>query len=51
MSYLSILSALILGILFFPSMDFQSSILVGNLLPIEFLVQLLPLIYFLSHLQ
>ena len=35
MSYLSILSALILGILFFPSMDFQSSILVGNLLPIE----------------
>ena len=36
MSYLSILSALILGILFFPSMDFKSSILVGNLLPIEF---------------
>ena len=36
MSYLSILSALILGILFFPSMDFQSSILVGNLLPKEF---------------
>ena len=36
MSYLSILSALILGILFFPSMDFQSSILVGNLLPIEY---------------
>ena len=35
MSYLSILSALILGILFFPSMDFQSSILVGNLLPVE----------------
>ena len=35
MSYLSILSALILGILFFPSMDFQSSILVGYLLPIE----------------
>ena len=35
MSYLSILSALILGILFFPGMDFQSSILVGNLLPIE----------------
>ena len=36
MSYLSILSALILGILFFPSMDFQSSMLVGNLLPLEF---------------
>ena len=36
MSYLSILSALILGILFFPSMDFQSSILVGYLLPIEY---------------
>ena len=36
MSYLSILTALILGILFFPSMDFQSSILVGNLFPIEF---------------
>ena len=36
LSYLSILSALILGILFFPSMDFQSSILVGNLLQIEF---------------
>ena len=35
MSYLSILTALILGILFFPSMDFQSSILVGYLLPIE----------------
>jgi len=35
MSYLSILSALILGILFFPSIDFQSSILVGNLLPVE----------------
>ena len=36
LSYLSILSALVLGILFFPSTDFQSSILVGNLLPIEF---------------
>ena len=36
LSYLSILSALILGILFFPSTDFSSSILVGNLLPIEF---------------
>ncbi len=36
LSYLSILSALILGILFFPSTDFQSSLLVGNLLPIEF---------------
>ena len=36
LSYLSILSALILGILFFPSTDFRTSILVGNLLPIEF---------------
>ena len=36
LSYLSILSALILGILFFPSTNFQSSILVGNLFPIEF---------------
>jgi len=36
LSYPSILSALVLGVLFFPSMDFQSSILVGNLLPIEF---------------
>ncbi len=36
LSYSSILSALILGILFFPNMDFQSSILVGYLLPIEF---------------
>ena len=36
LSYFSILSALISGLLFFPSMDFQSSILVGNLLPIEF---------------
>jgi len=36
LSYLSILNALILGFLFFPSMDFQTSILVGNLLPIEF---------------
>jgi len=35
LTYLSILSALISGILFFPSTDFQKSILVGNLLPIE----------------
>ena len=36
LSCTSILSALISGILFFPSMDFQKSILVGNILPIEF---------------
>ncbi len=36
MSLLSILIALFSGILFFPSMDFKTSILVGNLLPIEF---------------
>ena len=36
LSYLSIISALVLGILFFPSTDFRSSILVGNLLPIEY---------------
>ncbi len=36
LSYISILSALISGLLFFPSMDFKTSILVGNLLPIEF---------------
>jgi len=36
LSYTSILSALISGILFFPSMNFQTSILVGNILPIEF---------------
>ena len=36
LSYLSIISALILGLLFFPSTDFQSSILVGNLMPLEF---------------
>ena len=36
LSFLSIISALILGLLFFPSTDFQSSILVGNLLPLEF---------------
>ena len=36
LSYLSILISLVSGILFFPSTDFQSSILVGNLLPIEF---------------
>ena len=36
LSYTSILSALTSGILFFPSMDFQTSILVGNILPIEF---------------
>ena len=36
LSYFSILTALISGILFFPSIDFQTSILVGNLLPIEF---------------
>ena len=34
--YFSILSALVSGLLFFPSMDFKTSILVGNLLPIEF---------------
>ena len=34
--YLSILSALVSGLLFFPSMDFKTSILVGNLLPVEF---------------
>jgi len=36
MSYLSIISALITGLLFFPSINFQTSILVGNLIPIEF---------------
>ena len=36
LSYLSIFSALITGLLFFPSTSFQSSILVGNLLPLEF---------------
>ena len=36
LSYFSILSALVSGLLFFPSMDFKTSILVGNLLPIEF---------------
>ncbi len=36
LSYLSIASSLILGLLFFPSTDFQTSILVGNLLPVEF---------------
>ena len=35
MFYLCIVSALILGLLFFPSTDFQTSILVGNLLPLE----------------
>ena len=34
--YFSILSALVSGLLFFPSMDFKTSILVGNLLPVEF---------------
>ena len=36
LSYFSILSALVSGLLFFPSMDFKSSILVGNLLPVKF---------------
>ena len=36
LSNFSILGALFLGILFFPSMNFQSSLLVGNLLPIDF---------------
>ena len=36
LSYSSILIALISGLLFFPSMDFATSILVGNLMPIEF---------------
>ena len=35
LSYMSIFSALIIGILFFPSTDFQTSILVGNILAIE----------------
>jgi len=35
LAYLSIISGLIAGLLFFPSIDFQSSILVGNLLPKE----------------
>ncbi len=36
LSYLSIMGALIFGLLFFPSPDFQSSLLVGNLLPSEY---------------
>ena len=36
LSNFSILGALFLGILFFPSMNFQTSFLVGNLLPIDF---------------
>ena len=32
----SIFCGLIFGLLFFPSMNFQTSILVGNILPIEF---------------
>ena len=36
LSYISIFSALIIGLLFFPSTSFQSSMLVGNLLPLEF---------------
>jgi len=36
LSYFSVISSLIIGLLFFPSTDFQSSILVGNLLPLEF---------------
>ena len=35
LSYLTILCALISGLLFFPSMDFKTSLLVGNFLPIE----------------
>ena len=35
-AYVSIFLALLSGLLFFPSMNFQSSILVGNLLPKEF---------------
>ena len=46
LSYLSIISALILGLMFFPSTNFQSSILVGNLLPLEFFIRLLQQIYF-----
>ena len=40
-SYLSILGALVSGLLFFPSMDFKTSILVGNLIPIEFFGQII----------
>ncbi len=36
LAYVSIFSALFTGLLFFPSTNFQSSILVGNLLPLEF---------------
>ena len=32
LSYSSIIAGLVFGLLFFPSMDFQSSILVGNLI-------------------
>ncbi len=36
LSYSSIIAGLVCGLLFFPSMDFQSSILVGNLISKEF---------------
>ena len=36
LSYLTILFALISGLLFFPSMDFKTSLLVGNFLPLEY---------------
>ena len=36
LSFFSIFSGLVLGLLFFPSTDFKSSILVGNFLPLEF---------------
>tara|TARA_B100001559_G_scaffold309313_1_gene303396 strand:- start:534 stop:1142 length:609 start_codon:yes stop_codon:yes gene_type:complete len=36
LAFSSIFSGLILGLLFFPSLNFQTSILVGNLIPLNF---------------
>ena len=47
----SIICGLISGLLFFPSQNFQSSILVGNLISIENFSILLKQTYFLFHLH
>ena len=51
LAYISIISGLIAGLLFFPSTDFQSSILVGNLLPKEiFSIFIISNLLFISFL-
>ena len=47
LAFLSIFFGLLTGLLFFPSLDFQTSILVGNLISLELLITLL--FFFSNH--